>query len=195
MKYILARIAILISSTISRIASTPLAMIPAVMIVGMEELRYMYNEVMPSLWSWSVPVILVVVLNMASEIKVVRYRRAHGSREDATFISFLMRFVNRILSYAGWTAFALTMGYKTGNPAVGKWGMVAAIAVELLSFVGNHLETKGLAVNWEWVWGALKSAFTTRTGIEVGDGQLLTRRGGRGCGSLPDDEDNEKSNT
>ena len=93
---------------------------------------------------YSLPALVLVVLDLVYGIKAARYRG-----EKVRLSTALRRTITKIFSYIAWLILASTIAIAFDHLWL-EWLVLGIVFTnEFLSIVGNYLETKGLEISWK----------------------------------------------
>ena len=111
---------------------------------------------------YALPSVFLIVLDLVYGIKAARSRG-----EKVRVSTAVRRTVTKIFSYLCWLILATTVSLAFDHKWL-EWVILGLVYVnEFASIIANHLETKGLEVNWKSVnallfkWGGQKAGLDT----------------------------------
>lgn len=111
---------------------------------------------------YAVPSVFLIVLDLIYGVKAARFRK-----ERVTLSTAMRRTVTKTFGYVCWLVLASTMALAFGQQWL-EWIILGLVYLnELASIIGNHLETKGLELNWKVInrvlfrWGGQKVGVDT----------------------------------
>ena len=111
---------------------------------------------------YSLPALVLVVLDLVYGIKAARYRG-----ERVRFSTAIRRTTTKVFSYICWIILASTLAVAFGHTWL-EWVVLGLVfANEFASIISNFLETKGLEVNWKSVNKAIFHLGAQKAGLDA----------------------------
>ena len=111
---------------------------------------------------YAVPSVFLIVLDLIYGVKAARSRN-----ERVTLSTAMRRTVTKTFGYVCWLVLASTMALAFSQQWL-EWAILGLVyANELASIIGNHLETKGLELNWKVINRALFRFGGQKAGLDT----------------------------
>ena len=111
---------------------------------------------------YAVPSVVLIALDLVYGIKAAKYRK-----ERVTLSTAMRRTITKTFGYVCWLILASTMALAFGQQWL-EWAILGLVyANEFASIVGNHLETKGLELNWKYINRAIFKFGGQRAGVDT----------------------------
>lgn len=111
---------------------------------------------------YAVPSVVLIALDLVYGIKAARYRK-----ERVTLSTAMRRTVTKTFGYVCWLILASTMALAFNQQWL-EWAILGLVyANEFASIIGNHLETKGLELNWKNINRAIFHLGGQRAGLDT----------------------------
>lgn len=120
---------------------------------------------------FALPALVLIALDLHFGIKASRHRYQRYKRPDdrVTFSKALRGTVGKTFEFAAWLILASSMTIAFKQEWI-QWLTLGLVYVnELASIVGNYLETKGLQVNWKYVFNTIFKLGGQKVGVDASD--------------------------
>jgi len=178
MKYILYNILIAFPAFVSRMMSS----LPVLFVgttLGASILIY-YDILVNEVVSWMTPCICVVAFGLIWEIMTARRRG-----ERTPFLSSLLSTASKLISYACWTVFAVSVGHNTGNSSMSWYIMSAILFIEAMFCLQNVMEYYGWSLRTKGIVAMIGRLMSKWLGIPLDGDEIIDAR--RRCGHVMED--------
>lgn len=111
---------------------------------------------------YAVPSVVLIALDLVYGIKAAKFRKERVSLSTA-----LRRTVTKTFGYVCWLILASTMALAFNQQWL-EWTILGLVYTnEFVSIIGNHLETKGLELNWKNINRALFKFGGQKAGLDT----------------------------
>lgn len=113
---------------------------------------------------YAAPSLVLLILDLIWGIKAAKCRG-----ERARLSTAVRRSTTKMFSYFCWLVLATTTAIAFSQNWL-EWTILGLVYLnELSSIVGNYLETKGLQVNWKYVWNTIFKLGGQKVGLDASD--------------------------
>lgn len=120
------------------------------------------NEALIHMIPYAFCAVPLIVLDLYWGIKAARHRK-----EKVTFSRGFRKTMGKIMEYCCWIILASTLALAFRKPWL-EWFILASVmGNELISILGNYLETKGLKLSLKNVWALILRFFGKKIGMEL----------------------------
>ena len=116
---------------------------------------------------YSFPALVLIALDLIYGVKAAKYRQLNGGQERVRFSTGLKMTATKVMSYCCWIVLASTLSVAFEKDWI-EWAVLGLVYVnELLSIVGNYLETKGIVLSFVALYRLIFKKGASQAGIDV----------------------------
>ena len=123
-----------------------------------------FREAVTNMIPWLICAIPLILLDLNFGLKAAKCRS-----EKVRFSRAFRRTFGKIVEYFAWVCFAATASLAFEVKWVEYIVLGAVYVNELASIVGNYLETRGLQVNWKYVFNTIFKLGGQKVGVDASD--------------------------
>ena len=116
---------------------------------------------------YAIVAIPLIILDLTWGVRAARYRQ-----ERVTFSKAFRKTMGKIFDYVCWILIASGLAIAFEKHWI-EWGILGAVIFnEIVSIIGNYLETKGIELSFEGVWKFIFKRGAGHYGVDVTDEEL-----------------------
>ena len=123
-----------------------------------------FREAVTNMIPWLICAVPLILLDLNFGVKAARYRK-----EPVRFSRAFRRTFGKVVEYFAWVCFAATASLAFEIKWVEMVVLGAVYVNELASIFGNYLETRGLKVNWKYVFDTIFKLGGQKVGVDASD--------------------------
>jgi len=113
---------------------------------------------------YAIPSVALLVLDLVYGIKAAKTRG-----ERVRLSTAVRRSTTKLFSYIVWLILASTLAIAFQHNWI-EWAVLGLVYMnELGSIIGNYLETKGLQMNWKYVFNTIFKLGGQKVGVDASD--------------------------